>query len=62
MKEIIVVILVMGILYALSWALSMALFYLVCLCFSWEFNWLIATGIWLVLCIIKLIFGGKTKE
>lgn len=38
--------------YALSYGVSIGLMYLICLCFSWEFNILIATGIWFVLCLI----------
>ena len=46
--------------YALSWAITIGLIYLICLCFSWQFNLLIATGVWLILCLLKLLFpGGK---
>ena len=45
--------------YGLSWAVSVGLMYLICLCFSWNFSLLITTGIWLVLCFLKLIFTGK---
>ena len=61
MKEFIIGLIVVGILYALSWAITMVLFALVCLCFSWEFNWLIATGIWIIICILKLIIGRTEK-
>ena len=48
--------------YALSWGITIGLLYLVCLCFSWQFDLLIATGIWLVLCLVKLIFPSKKGE
>lgn len=47
--------------YAISWAISTGLMYLICLCFSWDFNLLIATGIWLVGVLVKGLFsrGGN---
>lgn len=45
--------------YALSWAICVGLMYLICLCFSWEFSFLIATGIWLILCFLKALFPSK---
>jgi hypothetical protein len=47
--------------YAISWAISVGLMYLICLCFSWDFNLLIATGIWLVGVLVKGLFsrGGN---
>ena len=47
---------------ALSWAITIGLIYLICLCFSWQFNLLVATGIWLIMIILKSIFGGKGGE
>ncbi len=47
--------------YAISWAISIGLMYVICLCFSWDFNLLIATGIWLVGVLVKGLFsrGGN---
>ena len=47
---------------ALSWAITVGLIYLICLCFSWQFNLLVATGIWLIMIILKSVFGGKGGE
>lgn len=52
-------ILILAIGYVLSWAITVGLVYLICFCFSLEFNLLIATGIWLVLCSLKLLFPSK---
>lgn len=41
--------------YALSWVITCALVTLVCMCFSWEFSLLTATGIWLVLVLIRAL-------
>ena len=43
---------------AIGWAITIGLVYLVCLCFSWQFNLLVATGIWLVLILLKSVFQG----
>lgn len=59
MKELLIVALLLIGLYALSWALTIGAIYLICLCFSWEFNLLIATGIWLIILILKGIVGGR---
>lgn len=56
MKHIIISILIVAGIYALSWAICVGIMYLISLCFSWEFDILIATGIWLILCFIKLLF------
>lgn len=45
--------------YALSWATTVGLVYLVCLCFALKFSLLKATGIWLVLCLLWWFFGKK---
>ena len=39
--------------YGLSWILICGLIWLICLCFSLEFKWLIATGIWLIWCALS---------
>lgn len=46
---------------AFSWGASVGVMYLVCLCFSWEFDLLIATGIWGMIGLIwnLLSKGGK---
>lgn len=55
-----VVILIVALLYALSWIITCGLIWLICLCFHWTFNWLTATGIWLVILILKSIFSHTT--
>ena len=47
------VILTSIIVMVLSWAITVGLIYLICLCFSWNFSLLIATGIWLILNFIR---------
>lgn len=47
---------------ALSWALCVGLFALICLCFSWEFSLATATGVWIVLLIAKWVFRGYGND
>lgn len=39
-----------------SWAITCGIVKLICLCFGITFTWLIATGIWLLLIVLKNIF------
>lgn len=43
---------------AVSWILTCGIIKLITLCFGWTFSWVIATGIWLVLWIVKSIFSN----
>ena len=45
----------------LSWIVTCGIVWLITLCFGLAFDWLIATGIWLVLCLLKWIFGSVVK-
>lgn len=48
--------------YALNWIVTCGLIKLITLCFGWAFSWAIATGIWLVILILKTIFyDGSSK-
>lgn len=62
MKKIIIAIAVIAFLHAISWAICTGLIYLICLCFQWEFHALCATGIWLVVCLIKLALSTSGKK
>lgn len=61
MKETLIVIILLIGCYALSWAMFIGIAKLITLCFSWNFSLQIATGIWLVICLIKLCFSGSKK-
>jgi len=62
MKVILVAIAVYVFGYALSWAITVGIIKLITLCFSLNFSLLPATGIWLILCAIKLIFCKSKKD
>lgn len=45
------------VLYILSWLITCGVIKLITLCFGLSFSWLIATGIWLVMILLKSIFS-----
>ena len=54
----IVALAVIGILvatYAFSWIVTCGIIKLITLCFGLTFKWKVATGIWLVLCLLESI-------
>ena len=61
MLEIIVVVLIYLVLCAGSWAIIVGLLKLIGLCFGFSISLAVATGIWLVLFLIKLVFGKVRK-
>lgn len=62
MMTVIVAIALIALLYAISWGIAVGIMYLICLCFSWNFSILTATGIWLIICLIKGAFSVETKK
>ncbi len=50
----------------ISWACTCGFIFLITLCFGWEFSWPIATGIWLILLMVRSLFrsdsGNKSKK
>ena len=46
----------------ISWGITVGIVALVCLCFAWQFNWLTATGIWLIMCLISAAFGSSRSR
>lgn len=65
MRKILVFVVAMAVGYALSWALCVGVMKLITMCFSWPFSLPVATGIWLILCLLKLLFhkseGGAER-
>lgn len=47
------------IIYAFSWIATCGIIKLITLLFGWEFSWAVATGIWIILCILRSIFKRK---
>ena len=60
-----VALVVIGILvlaYGLSWVVTCGIIKLIAMCFGWTFKWSIATGIWLIICILRSIFNVTVKN
>ena len=56
MRKILIFIVTMAFVCAISWAFCVGIMKLITICFSWPFSLPIATGIWLILCLLKLLF------
>lgn len=48
--------------YGLSWIITCGIIKLITLCFGLTFKWSIATGIWLVLCLLRSIFRVTVRK
>lgn len=48
-------------LLGISWLATCGIIKLITLCFGLTFSWAIATGIWLILCLLSTVFGKSTK-
>ena len=60
-----VALVVIGILvsaYGLSWIVTCGIIKLITVCFGQTFKWSIATGIWLIICILRSIFNVTVKN
>lgn len=51
-----------SLLYGLSWIVTCGVIKLITMCFGLTFKWSIATGIWLIICILKSIFNVTVKK
>ena len=47
---------------AISWLITCGIFYLITLCFGLEFSWLTATGVWLIMVLLRSIFSVTVKN
>ena len=48
--------------YGLSWIITCGIIKLITICFGLTFKWSIATGIWLIICILRSIFNITVKK
>ena len=53
----VIVLLLLAVCYGISWIVTCGIIKLITMCFGLEFSWAIATGIWLIICILKSIFN-----
>lgn len=57
---IVLAVLILG--YGLSWAVIVGIIKLITLCFGWGFSLAHATGTWLVLVLLWIVFRPRKKE
>lgn len=55
-------ILLTALICGVSWLATCGILYLIMLCFNIEFSWLTATGIWLILLVLKSVFKVTIKK
>ena len=58
----VIVITILAVCYGLSWIVTCGIIKLITVCFGWTFKWSIATGIWLVMCLLQSIFKVTVKN
>jgi hypothetical protein len=58
----IVAIFILACCYGLSWIVTCGIIKLITMCFGLTFKWSIATGIWLIICILRSVFNVTVKK
>lgn len=58
----VVVILLLAVCCGISWIATFGIIKLITMCFGLEFSWAVATGIWLIILILKSIFRVTVKK
>ena len=58
-KDILTSVLVIVGLVFLEWITTVGIIKLITMCFGWTFKWSVATGIWLIICILQSIFKSN---
>lgn len=61
-KALVLFILILAVCYGFSWIITCGIIKSITICFGLTFKWSIATGIWLVICILKSIFNVTVKK
>ena len=62
-----IIVLIIGIIllvlcYGISWIVTCGIIKLITLCFGLTFKWSIATGIWLIICLLRSIFRVTVRK
>lgn len=58
----VIVITILALCYGLSWIVTCGIIKLITMCFGLTFKWSIATGIWLIICILRSVFNVTVKK
>ena len=59
---VLAVIIILALAYGASWIATCGVIKLITLCFGWTFKWSVATGIWLIICLLRGIFNVTVKN
>lgn len=58
-----IVYLLIVVLYAgICWGITCGVIKLICMCFGLKFKWLVATGIWLIIVLLRFWFKSDNKK
>ena len=60
-KDILTIVLVIVGLVFLEWIITVGIIKLITMCFGWTFKWSVATGIWLIICILQSVFKSNVN-
>lgn len=58
----VIVITILAVCYGLSWIVTCGIIKLITMCFGLTFKWSIATGILLIICILRSVFNVTVKK
>ena len=61
MKNVLLAILIITACVFLEWIITVGIIKLITMCFGWTFKWSVATGIWLIICILQSIFKSNVN-
>lgn len=62
MRKVLILIIGAIVGYAISWVITIGIIKLITMCFSIGFSLPVATGIWLILCLLKLVFYKSERR
>lgn len=62
MRKVLILIIGAIVGYAINWVITIGIIKLITMCFSIGFSLPVATGIWLILCLLKLVFYKSERR
>lgn len=60
--DVLIIILTIAFLYGISWIITCGIIKLITMCFGFVFTWKFATGVWLIICLLKSVFNITVKK
>lgn len=58
----VIVITILAVCYGLTWIATCGIIKIITMNFDLTFKWFIATGVWLIICILGLVFAVTVKK